>query len=188
MSSGCAGCQSVSAIFHIFSTRSYPIPHRIILFCTEHSLSPSIKAGGYGTAGWAINGDVVVDLSYLQEIDIEPPHPGGGYTSIRDMAPLGSKGKGRAGAPVLGTPSQGSIVGMKRQREEEIEAKCMGIPTSTRAYDSASVAVASFLHGPPLPADGSGEAARGPPINRRRVDMEGNAVATLAMNAGARQL
>ncbi|KAJ7655549.1 hypothetical protein DFH06DRAFT_1269550 [Mycena polygramma] len=27
---------------------------KIILFCSKHSLSPSVKAGGYGTGGWAI--------------------------------------------------------------------------------------------------------------------------------------
>ncbi|KAA1476957.1 hypothetical protein DENSPDRAFT_563398 [Dentipellis sp. KUC8613] len=146
---------------------------RIIQFCTKHSLSPSIKAGGYGTAGWAINGDITVDLSLLHDVDIEAPQPGGSYVSLRDMVAAGGKGKSRAGAPVQ--DASGGTVGAKRRREAESDPATsppvgMGIPTSVRVYDGASAAVAGFLHGEPLPSDPSGEAARQPPINRRRLD------------------
>ncbi|KAF8161374.1 hypothetical protein B0H34DRAFT_377906 [Crassisporium funariophilum] len=106
---------------------------KIILFCTKHSLSPSVKAGGYGTAGWAIGGDIIIDVSKLVEVDIEVPKEDGSFTSLRDVAPANSKGKNVQPSSVANTG--------KRRREED---------ANLRSYDSASTAVASFLRGPPL--------------------------------------
>ncbi|KAI6115246.1 hypothetical protein EDD17DRAFT_1569257 [Pisolithus thermaeus] len=69
---------------------------RVILFCRKHALSLSVKAGGYGTAGWAVCGDIIMDLVRFNQIEIEPPTSSGGFTSIREMPPAGSKGKDRA--------------------------------------------------------------------------------------------
>ncbi|KAG6853666.1 hypothetical protein C0991_002464 [Blastosporella zonata] len=123
---------------------------KIVLFCVKHGLSPSIKAGGYGTAGWAIGGDVIVDLSKLVEVDIEPPNDAGSYTSLKDMLPPGAKGKEAASAAPSG----------KRRRQEDIDL---------RRYDQASQAVATFLRGPgPMPVG----LQDGPSPNvRRRVDV-----------------
>ncbi|TFY51218.1 hypothetical protein EVJ58_g10680, partial [Rhodofomes roseus] len=72
----------------------------IVLFCRKHGLSPSVKAGGYATAGWSVAGDLIVDLGMMRECDIEPPvadaEGGKDWTQLADMLPLGSKGKGRA--------------------------------------------------------------------------------------------
>ncbi|KIM76644.1 hypothetical protein PILCRDRAFT_797325 [Piloderma croceum F 1598] len=62
---------------------------KILLFCAKHSLSPSVKAGGYGIAGWAVGGDLIIDTSKFIGVDIER-----GYTSLRDIAPAGNKGGG----------------------------------------------------------------------------------------------
>ncbi|KAF7290117.1 FAD-binding PCMH-type domain-containing protein [Mycena chlorophos] len=98
---------------------------KIILFCSKHSLSPSVKAGGYGTGGWAIG---VIDLSKLVDIHIETPQPDGGYTSLRAQDAANKlKDNGPSG---------------KRRREED---------TALRFYDSASQAVADFLRGPHQP-------------------------------------
>ncbi|KAJ7125360.1 hypothetical protein C8R44DRAFT_875169 [Mycena epipterygia] len=98
---------------------------KIILFCSKHSLSPSVKAGGYGTAGWAIGGDIIIDLSKLVDIDIEAPLPAGGYTSLREQDAANKlKDNGPSG---------------KRRREED---------SALRFYDSASQVVANFLRGP----------------------------------------
>lgn len=43
-----------------------------ILFCTRHGLSPSIKAGGYGTHGLAVEGDVIIDLRDINDISVSP--------------------------------------------------------------------------------------------------------------------
>lgn len=67
----------------------------IVRFCVKHNLSPSIKAGGYAIAGWSVAGDVVIDLSMMREIDIEPPIPaddGHTWTSLKDMPRANSEG------------------------------------------------------------------------------------------------
>lgn len=118
-----------------------------MLFCTKHNLSPSVKAGGYGTAGWAIGGDIIIDLSKLVEVDIEPPKEDGTFTSLSDVASANSKGK---------KPQQNaSASGAKRRREDD---------ANLRIYDSASQVVASFLRGPPF----SNPQLDGPSPNVRR--------------------
>jgi hypothetical protein len=130
---------------------------RIVLFCTKHSLSPSVKAGGYGTAGWAINGDIIIDLSKLVGVDIEPPQQNGSFTSLRDMAAPGSKGKRKAGAPVIDASAMNAG---KRRREDDAQL---------RSYDTASASVAGFLHGPALGHDGIDIPRR---IIRRKLDAD----------------
>lgn len=118
-----------------------------MLFCTKYNLSPSVKAGGYGTAGWAIGGDIIIDLSKLVEVDIEPPKEDGTFTSLSDVASANSKGK---------KPQQNaSASAAKRRREDD---------ANLRIYDSASQSVASFLRGPPF----SNPELDGPSPNVRR--------------------
>ncbi|KAI0343601.1 hypothetical protein BDW22DRAFT_1412957 [Trametopsis cervina] len=154
----------------------------VVKFCRGYSLSPSVRAGGYGIAGWAVAGDVVIDMSLLRDIDIEPPQAAGDgdvdYTPIKDMPASGSKGKGRA-------PSKPSIAGQstsnagaersqgsKRRREDdEDDTDVTQGPVDDaklRNYDAASHQVAQFLRGPPLPVE-DGETPRQPPTNRRRL-------------------
>ena len=118
-------------------------------------MSPSVKAGGYGTAGWSIGGDIIIDVSKLIEVDIEVPKEDGSFTSLRDVAPANSKGK-KSQVP-SGTNSG------KRRREED---------ANLRVYDSASHTVASFLRGPPAPGTASStNTLDGPsPSVRRRLD------------------
>ncbi|KAG8926123.1 hypothetical protein FRC00_003231 [Tulasnella sp. 408] len=54
----------------------------IILFCTRHGLSPSVKAGGYGTHGLAVEGDVIIDLREINyiSISVEDSPPGSTFT------------------------------------------------------------------------------------------------------------
>lgn len=131
---------------------------RILVFCAEHKLSPSVKAGGYGTAGWAVGGDIIIDLHRLGEVDIETPKPDGSFTSLRDMAPANSKGK----KAITATPNTTDIAttGLGKRRRDEDAA--------LRMYDMASRAVAMFLRGghPAPTADG----AR--PSVRRRLNPE----------------
>jgi len=127
----------------------------VILFCRKHSFSASIKAGGYGTAGWAVGGDIVIDLCNINDIDLEPPAADGSFTSIKDMPLVGNKGKVRAGPPLpdmLDGPSSA-----KRRRDEDDEL---------RSYDLASEVVADFLH----PGGISTPFADRHPPTRRRMD------------------
>ncbi|KAJ6578904.1 hypothetical protein DFH09DRAFT_908914 [Mycena vulgaris] len=133
---------------------------KIILFCAKHSLSPSVKAGGYGTAGWAIGGDIIVDMSKLIDIDIEAPLAGGGYTSLRDQDVINKlKDNGPSG---------------KRRREED---------SALRFSDAASETVANFLRGPHRPGwDMPAQTVR------RRVDPPPPAPAPAPPTARVRQI
>ncbi|KAG8967436.1 hypothetical protein FRC03_009956 [Tulasnella sp. 419] len=42
---------------------------QIVLFCRKHSLTPSVKSGGYGTHGLSVEGDVIIDMSNLHTIE-----------------------------------------------------------------------------------------------------------------------
>ena len=163
----------------------------IIKFCNKNKLSPSVRAGGYGIAGWAVAGDIVIDMSLIKVIDIEPPvvdddgkHH---WTRLRDMPALASKGKGRAGTrsgrtdvtPSLDTgEADTSRTGVKRRREDDIDSEqantVLNAPIGDRvdrhvpSYDSGSQALSAFLQGPPLPHE-DGETPRQPPTNRRRL-------------------
>ncbi|KAL9937669.1 hypothetical protein V8E36_003214 [Tilletia maclaganii] len=45
----------------------------ILRFCSSHGLSPSVKSGGYATAGWSVQGDIVIDLSRMNSVDVVRP-------------------------------------------------------------------------------------------------------------------
>ena len=160
----------------------------VVRFCVRHGLSPSVRAGGYGIAGWCVAGDVIIDLSNIKDIDVEPPleveDGTQDWTPMRDMPPPGSKGKARAQGnsirviatappqppaepserPDLRTaPSTG-----KRRREDRSPSADPEDITSimgTGHYENASHAVNSFLRGPPLPLT-PGETPRQPPTHQ----------------------
>lgn len=120
-------------------------------FCIKHSFSLSVKAGGFGTAGWSIAGDIIIDLNKITDIDIVPPHADGSFTSLKDVASDNSKGK---------QPQSSAANSAKRRREED---------ANLRIYDNASLAVASYLRGgqPLVIQDGPS------PNVRRRLDSPG---------------
>lgn len=122
-----------------------------------------MKAGGYGTAGWAIAGDVVLDLSMLHDTHIEPPSADGPeYVSLRDMTQK-EKGNGKSMAGVIG-----AIVGSmsnsqnsgKRRRSPDAETDVERLPPSNRL-------VADFLRGSGAPAPWAESGAPSPSIKRR---------------------
>lgn len=57
---------------------------KVVIFCNKHALSLSVKSGGYGTAGWAVNGDVVVLMSRLDHKAIDPPDEHGSFSSFTE--------------------------------------------------------------------------------------------------------
>ncbi|TBU27859.1 hypothetical protein BD311DRAFT_360778 [Dichomitus squalens] len=157
----------------------------VVQFCRKHDISPSVRAGGYGIAGWAVAGDLIIDMSMIRDIDIEPPVPAGEDDgSSKDWTPIGSKGKGRA--PLLqaastsagdgrlivdGTQTNASTASRKRRRDDRSPSPGVdeiGSKTGHGQFDGASHAVASFLRGPPLPPI-PGDTPRGPPVNRQRL-------------------
>lgn len=87
---------------------------------------------------------MIIDMSRIVDIDIEPPNEEGTYTSIADMAPSNSKGKKPAANPG------------KRRREED---------DALRTYSAASGAVDAFLKTPALTHKDTP-----PPHIKRRLD------------------
>ncbi|THG99243.1 hypothetical protein EW026_g3081 [Hermanssonia centrifuga] len=163
---------------------------KVVKFCLKHNLSPSVKAGGYGIAGWSVAGDVIIDMSLIRHVDIEPPIPeeegGCRWTPLKDMPPPGSKGKGKASevkrkpeVTAIADPPQAEATSMKRRRDDRgdsptpVEKPSAYGPTDdesrSRVYDAASYAVGAFFRGPPLPLV-PGETPREPPRNKRRID------------------
>ncbi|KAJ1025224.1 hypothetical protein NDA16_002728 [Ustilago loliicola] len=47
----------------------------VVKFCATHDLSPSIKSGGFATAGWAIQGEVVIDTGLMDDVKLVVPKP-----------------------------------------------------------------------------------------------------------------
>ncbi len=45
----------------------------VVKFCAANRLSPSIKSGGFATAGWAIQGEVVIDTSLMDDVKLVVP-------------------------------------------------------------------------------------------------------------------
>lgn len=153
-----------------------------------------MRSGGYGIAGWAVAGDVVIDMGLIRDIDIELPLPAADgeidYTKMQDTPAPNSKGKARlairpsASVLPLAQASEsfpipgmsGGSTGVKRRREDNDEDDVKGpitMPPLTdselRNYDGASQTVAQFLRGPALPEEVDGEAPRQPPTNKRRM-------------------
>lgn len=116
-----------------------------------------MKAGGYGTAGCAVGGEIVIDLSKIMEVDIERPGADGSFTSLRDVASANSKGKAAV--------DQSRAFTGKRRREED---------DNLRVFDEASKSVASLLSGPLLERERSVSSSSNDerPANRRRLDPE----------------
>lgn len=131
---------------------------KILIFCSKHGFSPSVKAGGYGTAGWAVGGDIVVDLSKIIEVSIERPREDGSFTSLKDAT--NTKGK----YAVDHTRASNG----KRRREEDIKL---------REYDTGNTGVAKLLNGPTLYQleridSTSSSNSDGPPaLAKRRIDL-----------------
>ncbi|KAF9649484.1 hypothetical protein BDM02DRAFT_3113707 [Thelephora ganbajun] len=155
---------------------------KIIVFCNKHHLSPSIKAGGYGTAGVSIGGDIIVDLSRLRGVAIEVPDNAvpREYVSLRDQLSPTDKGKGKVrGQPLRNTSTSNlqdadvtsatSIAPQKRRREAgdaSDDEERAAYEARLRTYDPAASRVSSFLSGPPL-APEPGVSRRIPPQDYR---------------------
>ena len=53
------------------------LAHRLVKFALEHHLTLSVKGGGFNTAGWAVAGDIILDLSEMSDVRIDTPGPTG---------------------------------------------------------------------------------------------------------------
>ncbi|PCH35657.1 hypothetical protein WOLCODRAFT_140014 [Wolfiporia cocos MD-104 SS10] len=67
----------------------------LVRFCAARGLTLSVKAGGYATAGWAVAGDVLVDLALMRECSIECPLEPDPVTGKDWVAMDEGRGKGK---------------------------------------------------------------------------------------------
>lgn len=120
----------------------------------------------------------------LKDIEIEPPRSTDGdnktdWVPMKDMLPIGSKGKGRADTTTsdsakpaeVPAPSGTTTTGKRRRDDRSPSPPAVDEVSSSTdrgPYDDASHAVAAFLRGPPLPPE-AGESPRQPPTNRQRL-------------------
>ncbi|KAF9783970.1 hypothetical protein BJ322DRAFT_888554 [Thelephora terrestris] len=151
---------------------------KIVVFCNEHRLSPSIKAGGFGTSGVSIGGDIIVDLSRFRGISVDRPDDSipREYVSLRDQLSPSDKGKGVARSrqpqaalnPGPQDTDLSSVTPQKRGREveEADDEERVAYEARLRRYDPAAPRVSSFLSGPPL-APEPGVTPRMPPQDYR---------------------
>lgn len=157
----------------------------VIKFCRQHDLSPSVRAGGYGIPGWAVAGDVLIDLSMIRDIQLETPRIPSEDSGI-DWTPMGDLSLSQTALdrdppaiPVSSAPQNitskestprsgtSAMTGAKRRRSPSPPPADRGLSDDMRRYDYVSQAVASFLQGPPLPPV-PGDIPRQPPRNRPR--------------------
>lgn len=64
----------------------------VVKFCAAHRLSPSIRSGGFATAGWAIQGQVIIDTCLMDDVKLVVPNrwtgPHAADTQRPDSSPL----------------------------------------------------------------------------------------------------
>ncbi|KAJ9122402.1 hypothetical protein QFC22_001825 [Naganishia vaughanmartiniae] len=59
---------------------------RCVLFCQKHNLELSVKSGGYGTHGWSVAGQLIIDLSLISAVAVSlPDSPQSPLPSLRSM-------------------------------------------------------------------------------------------------------
>lgn len=80
----------------------------VVLFAKQHALSLSVKGGGFNTAGWAVQGAIIVDLCEMDSIGIAVPEEG---TGIINVQPFDSNFT-KAFCPTTSDPA-------KKRREQE---------------------------------------------------------------------
>ncbi|KAJ9100637.1 hypothetical protein QFC21_003681 [Naganishia friedmannii] len=59
---------------------------RCVLFCQKHNLELSVKSGGYGTHGWSVAGQLIIDLSLISAVAVSlPDSPQSPLPALRSM-------------------------------------------------------------------------------------------------------
>lgn len=48
-----------------------------MIFSKLHKVDISVKGGGYNTSGWAIKGDLIIDLGKINQVDVDTPEQDG---------------------------------------------------------------------------------------------------------------
>ncbi|SCV68319.1 BQ2448_440 [Microbotryum intermedium] len=60
----------------------------VVQFARRHGLSFSCKGGGFNVAGWAVQGNIILDLCRLDSIDVHTANPATGQFNIEPLSQL----------------------------------------------------------------------------------------------------
>ncbi|UZJ56336.1 hypothetical protein CBS101457_005656 [Exobasidium rhododendri] len=111
-----------------------------IKFCHSHGLSPSVKSGGFSTSGWAIQGDVVLDMQLMNGVEMLSPQKFAERKSPPEPSPLDDQSK-RAKTDRTHGMDDGELDdhSNKMQRTNRVESgDDAGIPQSSDSNASSS--------------------------------------------------
>lgn len=61
-----------------------------LAFCRQHGLSPSVRSGGFSTAGWATQGDVMLDMRRMNQVRMLPISASPSPSKLSSSSPLSS--------------------------------------------------------------------------------------------------
>lgn len=113
----------------------------VVKFCNVHDLSPSIKSGGFATAGWAIQGQVVIDTSLLDHVKLV----------VLEHVPNS--------AAALLAPDLSPLTVPPKRNPASYDPSCLAAsPTASTSYSGPSALASS----PPAPVPVTGVAAISP--------------------------
>ncbi|KAK8858637.1 hypothetical protein IAR55_002866 [Kwoniella newhampshirensis] len=48
---------------------------KTVIFCRQHKVELSVKAGGNGVHGWSVAGHIILDMALMNDVSISPPNP-----------------------------------------------------------------------------------------------------------------
>ena len=133
MSSG-EFCQRASERSDQSAHPTIPAIISIVKFCNVHNLSPSAKSGGFSTAGWSTQGDVVIDMRLMDDVRMYVPHrpsqatllpePSSSGTTIAGSSRAGN-GAAQHGAPGVTTISAPSVAAIDECTQMESQLRNM---------------------------------------------------------------
>lgn len=87
---------------------------RLVIFCHKHGIDLSVKSGGFGTHGWSVAGQIIIDLSLLSSIAINLPDS--------EAHPLPSLKEYRFGESISGsTYSNANTLGKNNAQLKEMD-------------------------------------------------------------------
>lgn len=81
-------------------------------------MSISVKGGGFNTAGWAVQGDIIIDLYFLSQVDVHKPDERTGKVVVQPLGPpragrtlSGAGGRKRGESEAFGDEGVGCSTG-----------------------------------------------------------------------------
>ncbi|KAK0568044.1 hypothetical protein OC861_002360 [Tilletia horrida] len=154
---GLSGIETFTSTTRIFNSAAPIAAHLVTLpqttqdvaailkFCIAHSLSPSVKSGGYATAGWAVQGDVVLDMSRMNAIDVIRPEAFWAARASHSQEPKLKKAKAEMRPEPVRLPSSTSRI---RKADEAFASSGEAAQNPLASSSAAAMDVSSSSEDP----------------------------------------